>query len=219
MDENLSNLADSTDKPLILIVDDSADNLRVLATALQPDKYEVRCVKSGAMALLAIKARGPDLILLDIKMPEMNGYQLCQRLKSMPQTADIPVIFLSALDKVQVFEVGGTDYITKPFQIEEVLVRVKNQLTLQQLHKQLIEKKSTSPPLAAGNVPNTRFKIFFKKLIKYSCKINFLVETPRRETAISDRLSDLSFQSTDYCLPITAKKLPAPLSPHSPTPD
>jgi signal transduction histidine kinase len=139
-----SNSNQWENKPLILIVDDSADNLRVLATALQPQNYEVRCVKSGAMALLAIEATRPDLILLDIKMPEMDGYQLCQRLKSQPETTDIPVIFLSALevalDKVRAFEVGGADYITKPFQIEEVLIRVKNQLTLQQLQKQLIEK-------------------------------------------------------------------------------
>lgn len=139
-----SYLNQSEQKPLILIVDDSADNLRVLATALQPQDYEVRCVKSGIMALLAIEATRPDLILLDIKMPEMDGYQLCQRLKSQSETADIPIIFLSALevalDKVRAFEVGGADYITKPFQIEEVLIRVKNQLTLQQLQKQLLEK-------------------------------------------------------------------------------
>jgi signal transduction histidine kinase len=139
-----SKLNNSDNKPLILIVDDLADNLRVLSTALQPHNYEVRCVKSGAMALLAIEATKPDLILLDIKMPEMDGYQLCQQLKSMTSTVDIPIIFLSALevaiDKVRAFEVGGADYITKPFQIEEVLIRVKNQLTLQQLQKQLLEK-------------------------------------------------------------------------------
>jgi signal transduction histidine kinase len=144
MEKNSIKSQDLENKPLILIVDDSADNLRVLTSALQPYNYEVRCVKSGAMALLAIEVTLPDLILLDIKMPEMDGYQLCQRLKAMPRTADIPVIFLSALevalDKVRAFEVGGADYITKPFQIEEVLIRVKNQLNLQQLQRELVTK-------------------------------------------------------------------------------
>ncbi len=119
----------------ILIVDDIADNLRVLSKTLREQGYKVRCTKTGTTALkVAIKVV-PDLILLDIKMPDMNGYQVCQQLKAAPPTQDIPVIFLSALDdvldKVKAFEVGGVDYITKPFQLEEVLARVKNQLALQ----------------------------------------------------------------------------------------
>jgi PleD family two-component response regulator len=136
----LSNPSDA----LILVVDDSPDNLRVLSTALIQQDYEVRCVKSGSMALRSVQVTLPDLILLDIKMPEMDGYEVCQRLKSSPQTVDIPVIFLSALDeawdKVRAFNVGGLDYITKPFQLEEVLVRVKNQLTIRQLQQQLIRQ-------------------------------------------------------------------------------
>ena len=119
----------------ILIVDDIADNLRVLSNTLKEKGYKIRCAKSGVVALKAAAKMVPDLILLDINMPNMNGYEVCQKLKSEAATRNVPVIFLSALsdilDKVKAFEVGGLDYITKPFQVEEVLIRVKNQLDLQ----------------------------------------------------------------------------------------
>jgi diguanylate cyclase (GGDEF)-like protein len=119
----------------ILVVDDTPDNLRVLSASLTEEGYQVRCVKNGAMALLTAQKDPPDLILLDIKMPDMDGYAVCEKLKSDQLTHDIPVIFLSALDdifdKVKAFNVGGVDYMTKPFQVEEVLLRVKLQLDLQ----------------------------------------------------------------------------------------
>ncbi len=119
----------------ILVVDDIPDNLRVLSAALTGRGYQVRCAKNGTMALLTAKKEPPHLILLDIKMPDMDGYEVCEKLKADPQTCDIPVIFLSAFDdvfdKVKAFSVGGVDYITKPFQIEEVVVRIDHQLTLQ----------------------------------------------------------------------------------------
>ncbi len=125
----------SHSKGMILIVDDLPDNLRMLSTTLAEQGYEVRCAKNGAMALRGAHTAPPDLILLDVKMPNMNGYEVCQHLKAEQQTRDIPVIFMSALDevldKVKAFEVGGLDYITKPFQIEEVLARIKSQLALQ----------------------------------------------------------------------------------------
>jgi diguanylate cyclase (GGDEF)-like protein/PAS domain S-box-containing protein len=121
--------------PIILIVDDTTENLRVLSTALIAQDYDVRGVINGEIALRVAQTERPDLILLDIRMPGMDGYEVCRRLKGTPTTQDIPVIFLSALgdsiDKVQAFGVGGVDYVTKPFQLDEVLVRVKNQLTLQ----------------------------------------------------------------------------------------
>jgi diguanylate cyclase (GGDEF)-like protein len=121
-------------------VDDTPGNLHILFNALTEAGYDVRCVKSGAMALLAVQADPPDLILLDIRMPEMNGFDVCQRLKANSQTREIPVIFLSALneplDKVKAFQVGGADYITKPFQFEEVLVRINHQLTIRSLQQQ-----------------------------------------------------------------------------------
>ncbi|MDJ0590231.1 MAG: EAL domain-containing protein [Pleurocapsa sp. MO_226.B13] len=119
----------------ILVVDDVADNLQILSTTLTQQGYQVRCAKNGATALRGASTILPDLILLDIKMPDLDGYEVCQKLKANEQTRNIPVIFLSALDnildKVRAFEVGGVDYISKPIQVKEVLVRVKNQISLQ----------------------------------------------------------------------------------------
>ena len=119
----------------ILIVDDTLANLKVLSETLTSNGYEVRAVKSGKTALTAVKTMPPSLILLDINMPEMNGYEVCQQLKADNITCHIPIIFLTASndaqDKVKAFASGGVDYIAKPFQIEEVLARVKNQLDIQ----------------------------------------------------------------------------------------
>jgi len=128
----------------ILIVDDTPDNLRLLSKTLSEQGYEVQCAINGKLALMAVKHEPPDLILLDIKMPEMDGYEVCERLKMQEETAAIPVIFLSALDdvfdKVKAFTVGGVDYITKPFQVEEVFARIENQLTIRRLQQKLQNK-------------------------------------------------------------------------------
>jgi diguanylate cyclase (GGDEF)-like protein len=135
----------------ILIVDDIVDNLRVLSASLTERGYQIRCAKNGTMALITAQKNPPQLILLDIQMPDMDGYQVCEKLKADEVTKDIPIIFLSALDdvfdKVKAFTVGGADYITKPFQAEEVVVRIQHQLALQaakaeifQLNTQLEEK-------------------------------------------------------------------------------
>ncbi|MGP1385248.1 MAG: putative bifunctional diguanylate cyclase/phosphodiesterase [Thainema sp.] len=120
----------------ILIVDDTLENIVLLAQILGGQGYNVRKAISGMMAIRTIEAELPDLILLDICMPDLDGYELCRRLKADPVTASVPVIFLSALneplDKAKAFEVGGTDYITKPFQVAEVLIRTRNQLLLKQ---------------------------------------------------------------------------------------
>ncbi|MEP0819246.1 hybrid sensor histidine kinase/response regulator [Trichocoleus desertorum] len=122
-------------------MDDTPDNLRLLSTMLTGQGYEVRSVINGAMALMGVGAEPPDLILLDINMPQMNGYEVCQQLKADDQSRDIPVIFISALedvlDKVKAFAVGGVDYIVKPFQIEEVLARIETHLTVRRLQQQL----------------------------------------------------------------------------------
>jgi diguanylate cyclase (GGDEF)-like protein len=127
----------------ILVVDDIADNLRVLSASLTERGYQVRCVKNGMMALLTAKKNPPQLILLDIKMPDMDGYQVCEHLKQDELTRDIPIIFLSAfddvLDKVKAFSVGGVDYITKPFQAEEIVVRIQHQLALQAAKAEIAE--------------------------------------------------------------------------------
>ncbi|MEM9215112.1 MAG: diguanylate cyclase [Cyanobacteria bacterium P01_F01_bin.150] len=126
----------------ILLVDDQPQNLRLLADLLEEQGYEVQEAINGPIALQAVSVELPDLILLDIHMPEMDGYTVCQSLKANPKTKDIPVIFVSAVDevwdKVKAFSVGGVDYITKPFKVVEVLARVKNQLMVQQLQKSLM---------------------------------------------------------------------------------
>lgn len=137
----VEDLTETTSKVDILIVDDTPENIRFLASLLLNQGYNVRKALNGNMALTAVKSLLPDLVLLDITMPEMDGYEVCKRLKEDTQTAKVPVIFLSALDnvadKVKAFQSGGVDYITKPFQFEEVLARIQTQLTIQALQAQL----------------------------------------------------------------------------------
>ncbi len=128
----------------VLIVDDSPNNLRVLIGMLAEHGYTVRAAPSGARALAAIQMELPDLILLDVMMPDMDGYEVCRKLKENDQTSHIPVIFVSAMDKVfdklTAFSVGGVDYITKPFQLEEVMARVRTHIALQKMRQQLQEQ-------------------------------------------------------------------------------
>ncbi|HEY9300417.1 MAG TPA: hybrid sensor histidine kinase/response regulator [Phormidium sp.] len=130
----------------ILLVDDTPDNLRLLSVMLTENGYKARKVINGERALQAVEVVTPDLVLLDINMPEMNGYEVCRRLKKSDKTRDIPVIFISALDdvfdKVKAFQAGGVDYITKPFQVEEVLARVNTHLNIRKLQKQLQQQNS-----------------------------------------------------------------------------
>jgi len=118
----------------ILIVDDTVENLVFLASVLETEGYLVRKARSGSMALRAVQDTLPDLILLDVRMPGMDGYEVCRQLKRDPATAEVPVMFLSALDdvvdKVKAFEMGAVDYVTKPFQVDEILVRTRNHLLL-----------------------------------------------------------------------------------------
>ncbi len=129
-------------KANILVIDDTRDNLRLLSNMLTEQDYQVRPVPDGRRAISAAHAKLPDLILLDILMPGMDGYEVCRLLKAEEDTRDVPIIFISALnetfDKIKAFTVGGVDYISKPFQTEEVLARVKNQLTIQE-QKRLLQ--------------------------------------------------------------------------------
>jgi signal transduction histidine kinase len=140
----MNNDKEKTSLGNILVVDDTPENLRLLSTMLSQRGYTPRCVINGHMALRACNSNPPDLILLDIMMPEMNGYEVCENLKNDAITRDIPVIFISAkdevFDKVNAFAVGGVDYISKPFQFEEVLVRIESHLTLRKLQNQLKEQ-------------------------------------------------------------------------------
>ncbi|WP_373527701.1 diguanylate cyclase [Nostoc sp.] len=140
----MPHLLKSPSETNILVVDDTPDNLWLLAKILELQGYTVGKSINGRMALQAVERHLPDLILLDINMPEMNGYEVCQQLKASKTTEQIPIIFISALDqindKVEAFELGGKDYITKPFQELEVLMRIRNQLLIKQQHQQLLEQ-------------------------------------------------------------------------------
>lgn len=130
----------------ILVVDDTVANLRLLVNLLVERGYKVRPASNGAMALSAAQTEPPDLILLDIIMPNMDGYEVCGQLKADERTGNIPVIFISAIsevfDKVKAFAIGGVDYITKPFQVEEVLARVETHLAMRSLQKSLEDKNN-----------------------------------------------------------------------------
>ncbi len=125
----------------ILIVDDSRLNIKVLSDILKEKSYRSALARSGKMALEFVEMKKPDLILLDIMMPEIDGFEVCRRLKSNPETKSIPIIFISGLDKskhiVQGFKAGAVDYIVKPFQKEVVLARVDTHLKLNETQKEL----------------------------------------------------------------------------------
>ncbi|GAA6621824.1 response regulator [Scytonema sp. NUACC26] len=138
----MSKLQDFQKNNYILLVDDNPDNLRLLSKMLEVEGYKVRKTISGKMAIQSAQIEPPDLVLLDINMPEMDGYEVCRVLKSQEKTARVPVIFISALnetgDKVKAFENGGVDYIIKPFEEAEVLARITNQLLIHKQQQQLL---------------------------------------------------------------------------------
>ncbi len=142
----------------ILVVDDVQENLQVLNQILKERGYKVRLINSGKGALGIIMKNAPDLILLDITMPDMNGYEVCQKLKEDVRFREIPIIFISALtetfDKVKAFKIGGVDYITKPFQAEEVLARIETHLKIATLQYQLKKRVMELEVLADKQVKN-----------------------------------------------------------------
>ena len=125
----------------VLLVDDNPTNLGILVTSLSESGYQVRVAQDGQSAIAQAEYAQPDLILLDVMMPGIDGFETCRQLKAKPETREIPVIFMTALtdifDKVQGFQAGAVDYITKPFEIEEVLIRIRTHLHLQALQTQL----------------------------------------------------------------------------------
>lgn len=130
------------EQPNILIVDDTPDNLRLLSSMLSEQGYRIRLAPNGQRALSAIEKVPPDLILLDIMMPDMDGYEVCEKLKANKSTKDIPVIFISALseefEKTRAFSSGGVDYVTKPFFEKEVLARIQAHLELKRAREELV---------------------------------------------------------------------------------
>ncbi len=145
---------DETREPVILMVDDTPANLHMLFDLLSGSGFEVLVAEDGESALERLQYTRPDLILLDVLMPEMDGFETCRRLKEDPATRDIPVIFMTALadtvDKVKGFQLGAVDYITKPFQIEEVLARINTHLMLQSLKAALQEKEERLSRIIEG---------------------------------------------------------------------
>ena len=146
----------------VLVVDDSLESLRLLRTVLVEAGYDVRPTPSGAMALRAARALPPDLVLLDVNMPEMSGFEVCRTLKGSPETADVPVIFLTGLADAQevltAFEMGAADYVTKPFEKRILLARVQAHIQLRQKTQQLQLLAETDPLSALAN--RRRFDAF-----------------------------------------------------------
>lgn len=167
----MNNLPSVENRGSLLIVDDTPDNLHLLTRILAKKGYQVRGAINGQMALTAIQLAPPDLVLLDISMPVMSGYEVCQALKADDRTREIPVIFLSALsevrDKVKAFEVGGIDYITKPFQAKEVLARVEVHLNLQRLQHQLqAQNIQLQQEIEARQAAEEKYRSIFENCIE-----------------------------------------------------
>ncbi len=166
-------------KERILAVDDSPANLQLLAKILKREGYDVRISPSGALALSSARTQPPDLILLDIKMPDMDGFEVCEKIKNDRRLCDIPVIFISALheslDKVKAFSLGGVDYITKPFSPEEAVARVRTHLQIKSLRNRLerqnAELNSVNVRLEAEMAERRRAE---KEIIKYQNKLKRL---------------------------------------------
>lgn len=145
----ISELSESDNRKerIVLLVDDNPKNLDVLSDLLIQNEYKVRTARSGKVALSYLENQEPGIILLDIKMPEMDGFEVCRKIKSDPKLQQIPIIFISALneleDKTKAFSVGGVDYITKPFQVEEVLARVNTHISNRETQSRLSEEINT----------------------------------------------------------------------------
>lgn len=158
----------------ILLVDDNPTNLKLLISMLAEYGYKTRPATSGQRALAMVAKEQPDLILLDINMPEMDGFEVCQRLKSQPQIADIPVIFISAsdevFDKVQAFQLGGVDYVTKPFEPLELYARVKAHLDLKHFRDQLQASNQQLSEANAGLQSLNAIKDDFLGMVSHDLK-------------------------------------------------
>lgn len=183
----------------ILVVDDIPENLRLLASILTEQGYKVRLASSGPYALTTIQKDLPDLILLDIKMPEMDGYEVCHYLKGDERTKEIPVIFISALnevfDKVTAFSMGAVDYITKPFQVEEVLARVNTHLTLRQLQAELETKNNALQH--AKDTLEERIKTRTAELAAANDSLQIEIAQRERHQQEKDKLLDLVRQQSE----------------------
>ena len=193
------------DAPNILVVDDTPANLELLSGMLKERCYKIRAAISGKLALQAARNEPPDLILLDINMPGMDGYEVCRRLKDDEKLKDIPVIFLSALsetsDKINAFSAGGVDYITKPFQVEEVQARVETHLTLKAAREYLKDKNQfleyTFSRFVSPKVVETmKLRPISELLQMERCELTVLFADLRGFTAMANKLAPEEIQET-----------------------
>ncbi|MEJ1936418.1 response regulator [Nostoc sp. NIES-2111] len=183
----------------ILLVDDTPDNLRLLSKILESKGFKVRKTVSGKMAIQAAQIEPPDLILLDINMPEINGYEVCRQLKSQERTAQIPIIFISALDqaidKVKAFDIGGVDYITKPFQEAEVLARVTHQLIIHHQQQQLqtqnqkLQQEVRQRQQVEANLKKIQ-RVYEEKVVELTNQIQRSLELVDKMQLITTKLHD-----------------------------
>lgn len=194
-----------TKPPDILVVDDTPANLELLSGMMKERHYRIRAAISGKLALQAAYNDPPDLILLDINMPDMDGYEVCRRLKEDPKLKDIPVIFLSSLtetmDKVKAFGAGGVDYITKPFQLEEIRARVETHLTLKAAREFLKDKNRfleyTFSRFVSPEVVETMKEKPISELLKMERReLTVLFADLRAFTAMANNLSPEEVQET-----------------------
>lgn len=162
-----------TTKPIVLVVDDAPENIDVL-NGLLKDQYQIKVALDGKKALaIASSQNAPDLILLDIMMPGMDGFEVCRQLKGDPDTKGIPVLFLSAKveteDMVKGFQLGAVDYVTKPFNTEELLARVRTHLEHQYLYKQVSNMKTALEE--SDNVKSQIILTLTNKIIPYAMEV------------------------------------------------
>lgn len=207
----------------VMIVDDTPANLGLLEDLLVANHFDVAAFPRGSMALVAAAKQPPDLILLDIMMPEMDGYEVCKFLKADPLTRNIPVIFISALEdtesKLRAFTDGGVDYITKPLQQEEILARVKTHLKLREMQQELqrhnqdlenlvaekikeISDSQLATLVAISNLAEYRDKETGRHIERTSNYCRILAEELRKESAYSRIISDNFVHNITYAAPL-----------------
>lgn len=208
-------IANAVKKSLILIVDDIPQNLQVLVGILKAEGFDCMPAMNGSQALSIVEKRKPDLILLDIQMPDIDGFEVCSRLYDNPSTRDIPVIFLSARaeteDVIRGLRLGAVDYITKPFQQTELLVRVRNHLELKHTRAQLqehnnelekkVQERTVELQLAMEN--EREFKNLHGKFIS---TVSHQFRTPMTAILLN---ADLYLRSVEKGMPFSAEKVSA----------
>ncbi len=216
-------MAKEAGQATIMVVDDTPANLKLLGEMLQSEGYRVLAFPRGQMALNAAAKKPPDLILLDINMPEMNGFEVCKRLKANDELNEIPVIFISALadtpDKVKAFSAGGVDYVTKPFEFEEIRARVQTHLGLRKFQTDLkthslrlealvrekvreISESQLATILALSKLTESRDDDTGGHIERTQSCCKVLAVTLRTHLRYADRIDDMFIENIYYAAPL-----------------